>query len=250
MPGDGGEVLEREWVSIRDPEDDHLRYTFDVAFLLSRYQCIYGAGCPGIRPDSPRPDEGCCIHGAYYVDQEDRDRIEELVAAELDSGVMQRYDEAMRAGVTELDDEGEARTRVVDGTCIFLNSGDFPGGMGCSFHVLAMNRGEHHMTYKPWVCWQVPLHRTIAAETANDGASLEVHTIGAFERGAWGDGGADFHWWCTEQPEAFTASEPVYLAMERELRTMVGDPVYEELATYLGAREGDETRVAFLPVVD
>jgi hypothetical protein len=41
-------MLEREWVSIADPEDPHYRYVFDVSFLLSSYTCIYGAGCPGI----------------------------------------------------------------------------------------------------------------------------------------------------------------------------------------------------------
>jgi hypothetical protein len=41
----------REWVSIDDPEsNDHLRYTFDVSFLLSSYTCIYG---PAARASTP-----------------------------------------------------------------------------------------------------------------------------------------------------------------------------------------------------
>ena len=53
MP-DSSSLLAREWVSIRDPEDEHRLYTFDVSFLLSGYRCIYGAGCPGIT-DEDRP---------------------------------------------------------------------------------------------------------------------------------------------------------------------------------------------------
>lgn len=239
-------MLEREWVSVRDPDDDHLRYTFDVSFLLSRYTCIYGAGCPGINGDEV---VGCCEHGAYYTEDDERERIESLVA-ELGPDLMDRYENAVANGVTELDDDGEAKTRVVDGGCIFSNRAGFPAGTGCAFHVLAVSRGEHHMTYKPTVCWQVPLHRAIEEVVGNDGEKLEVHTIGPFERGTWGEGGADFDWWCLDHAEAFGGREPVYLSMEHELREMVGDEVYEQLSVHLDGRRRQRNVPAFLPLVD
>lgn len=239
-------MLEREWVSIRDPEDDHLRYTFDVTFLLSNYECIYGAGCPGINGDEV---VGCCEHGAYYVEDEERERIEGLVD-ELGPEFLDRYAYAQKRGVSVRDEDGEWKTRVVNGGCIFVNGADFPAGSGCAFHVLAMARGEHHMTYKPTVCWQVPLHREIGELTANDGETLEVHTIGPFERGTWGGGGADFDWWCIDgHLEAFAGRRPVYVSMEHELRAMVGDEVYEQLAEHLDTRRRQRKRPSFLPVV-
>ena len=57
-----------------------------------------------------------------------------------------------------------------------------------------------------------------------------------FGRDGWGEGGEEFCWWCTEAKEAFTAAEPVYKSMEPELRLMLGDDVYEQVAKYLDAR--------------
>lgn len=241
-------MLEREWVSVRDPDDDHLRYTFDVSFLLSGYRCIYGRGCQGVRADGTDPAAGCCVHGAYYVDEDDRRRVEALVREELDPGIMQRHAAALAEGVTVRDEDGEAHTRLVDEACIFANDAEWPAGAGCALHLLARRRGEHPMTYKPVVCWQLPLHRSVTEEVADDGETLEVHTIAPFERGTWGAGGADFHWWCTEDPAAYVGREPVYRSMERELRAMVGDDVYEELAAFLDRRSRQRGRVRFLPL--
>lgn len=238
--------LDREWVTIRDPEDDHRVYTFDVSFLLSGYRCIYGDGCPGIVDG--RPDLGCCVHGAYLDDTDDADELQRLVDEELDPTTMQHHAVAARDGATDADDDGEVHTRLVDGACVFLNRGDHDGAMGCSLHLLAERRGEHHMTHKPTVCWQVPLHRTIDERTANDGEPLEEHTIAAYERGHWGDGGAVFDWWCTEDPAAFPGRTPVYVDMEHELRTMVGDAVYDALAAHLAGRRRQRNVVRFLPL--
>ncbi|MFN2557695.1 MAG: hypothetical protein ABR592_12685 [Nitriliruptorales bacterium] len=239
-------MLEREWVSIRDPGDAHLRYTFDVTFLLSRYRCIYGRGCPGIYADGP--DIGCCTHGAYYVDEQERERVEAAVTHDLDADVMQFHAEASVGAATEVDADGEAKTRIHNGACVFLNRAGWPAGTGCAFHLLAKRRREHPMTYKPTVCWQLPLHRSIEEQVANDGHTLQVHTIAPFERGTWGEGGADFHWWCTEEPAAFTSEQPLYRSMERELRAMVGDDVYEELRDFLEDRGRPRPCLDFLPL--
>lgn len=240
-------MLEREWVSLRDPQDAHLRYTFDVTFLLSHYRCIYRQGCPGIYDG--RAEVGCCVHGAYYVDEDERERVEAALSEKLDADVMQFHAKARAEGATERDANGEVRTRIHEGACVFLNRAGWPVGTGCAFHLLAQRRGEHPMTHKPTVCWQLPLHRSIEEQVANDGRILQVHTIAPFERGTWGEGGADFHWWCTEESAAFTHRQPLYRSMERELRAMVGDHVYEELRVYLDRRRRLRSRLEFLPLV-
>lgn len=243
------DVLEREWVTITDPDDRHRRYTFDVSFLLSNYRCIYGAGCTGVNPSTQDVAIGCCVHGAYLNDDDDAARFERLVTERLDASTMQYHATAVADGVFAVDDEGEQHTRVVEGGCVFANRSGFAAGEGCALHHLAERDGVHHMTHKPTVCWQVPLHRTIDEQVGNDGEMIEVHLIAAFERGHWGSGGADFEWWCLDDATAFTAGSPVYRSMERELRVMVGDPVYDELAVYLDARRPDQGTVSFLPMV-
>lgn len=242
-------MLEREWVTITDPDDDHQRYTFDTSFLLSSYTCIYGAGCEGIEPGAQDPALGCCVHGAYLNEDDDHEVLRRCIVEDLDARVMQFYDSAVTGGVLTADDEGEVHTRLVDGGCIFANRTGFPAGAGCVLHHLAERRGEHSSTYKPTVCWQVPLHRTVEEQVANDGATLTVHTIAAYERGHWGEGGAAFGWWCLDDEVAFVGRNPVYRSMATELRMMVGDEVYEELATYLDQRRLQTPRVSFLPVL-
>jgi len=239
----------REWVSIDDPADASRRYTFDVSFLLSAYDCIYGNGCQGVHPGDQDPAIGCCVHGAYLNDDDDQASIESLMTSGLDPSTMQFHQLGMDEGVFLTDEEGEVHTRVVDGGCIFANRSGFAAGEGCSLHHLALRRGKHLMTYKPTVCWQVPLHRTIDEQVANDGSMMEIHTIAAFERGHWGTGGSDFGWWCLDDDVAFTSPNPLYVTMEAELRTMVGDEIYEILARHLDARRTESSAISFLPVL-
>lgn len=225
-------MLDREWISIIDPDDRYERYVFDVSFLLSHYECIYANGCPGV---GKGPVIACCGLGAHYVDDEDRKAVEAHVER-LGPEYLHYYQEARRNGVTASTPDGDGRTRVKDGGCIFLNREGFGTGPGCALHHYAIDRGEHHMTYKPEVCWMVPLRRIIEEEVADDGEQMWTTIITSYDRGGWGAGGADFDWWCTESPEAFVAEDPVYRGMEQELRTMTGDAVYAELVAYLDER--------------
>ena len=36
----------REWISFEDPTEERT-WVFDVTFLLSRWECIFGRGCQG-----------------------------------------------------------------------------------------------------------------------------------------------------------------------------------------------------------
>src|SRR3954453_11745136 len=121
---------------------------------------------------------------------------------------------------------------MVDGACIFLNRPGFPGGPGCALHRAALERGERPLDLKPDVCWQLPLRREDAV--ADDGHVTS--TVRQWDRRHWGEGGFEFHWWCTEAPDAFIGSVPVYKEMEQELIELVGQQPYDMVVEYLKDR--------------
>jgi hypothetical protein len=68
-----------------------------------------------------------------------------------------------------------------------------------------------------------------------------------WDRRHWGEGGEEFHWWCTEDPAAFVGHAPVYVTMRIELETMAGKKVYKRLAAYLDERTAPDARITLLP---
>jgi len=63
-----------------------------------------------------------------------------------------------------------------------------------------------------------------------------VSTLTEFAREGWGEGGDDFHWWCTEEPAAFTGHAPVYVELREELRKMLGTKLCRQVVEYLDER--------------
>jgi hypothetical protein len=217
----------REWVSIEDPDEERT-WVFEVSFLLSTWECIYGRGCLGVL-EEPAPElvHGCCSHGAYFTDEEDVAKVE-ATAARLRPDQWQLHAEGAKKGfvVRKGDD---IISRRVKGACIFLNRPGFPGGPGCALHRGALEAGERPLDWKPEVCWQLPLRREDSV--APDGKVTS--TVTQWDRRHWGEGGEDFHWWCTESPEAFLGRAPVYRTMKDELVATAGLAVYDRLAAYL-----------------
>ena len=72
-------------------------------------------------------------------------------------------------------------------------------------------------------------------------------TIRQWDRRHWGEGGAEFHWWCTESPEAFIGERPVYQELGPELTALVGAPTYARLVGYLEDRAARSARGVPLP---
>src|SRR5690606_39208829 len=124
-------------------------------------------GCPSTAA-TPSPDLGCCSFGAHYLEPADRARVE-AAARRLDPAVFMHHEEARRGGASVELPGGQARTRIVDGACIFLNRESWPGGAGCALHRAAIVRGAHPMEDKPEVCWMVPLRRIVREEVGDDG---------------------------------------------------------------------------------
>jgi hypothetical protein len=223
-----------EWVSFEDPEEERT-WMFDVTFMLSGWECIFGNGCQGVLT-GPAPEmvQGCCSYGAHFTDSADVARVK-AAAKTLSDDEWQYAKIGRRQGVIEKQEDGNRVTKIVDDACIFLNRPGFKTGAGCALHQVAMKRGVAPLSLKPDVCWQLPLRR----EDMTDASGRVVSMVGEWERRHWGDGGAEFHWWCTEAPEAFGAKRPVYETMRDELTEMVGKKVYAKLAAYLGERRSE-----------
>jgi hypothetical protein len=230
-----------EWVSFDDPDEDRT-WLFDVTFLVSSWKCIFGQGCQGVLTGAaPELEQGCCSYGAHFTGKKDA-RAVQRAATKLTPDLWQFHKRGQK-GVVKKRADGDLGTRMVDGACIFLNRPGFPGGTGCALHKAAEAEGRSHVEYKPEVCWQLPLRRE--DETSPDGHVTSV--VRQWERRHWGEGGAEFHWWCTEDPEAFIGHEAVYVSMRTELEAMAGKAVYRKLAAYLDERSAPRAPVTLLP---
>jgi hypothetical protein len=219
-----------EWVSFEDDKREQT-WVFDVTFLESSWQCIFGNGCQGVLT-GPAEDlvQGCCSYGAHFVDEKDRKRVERAALRLTDD--QWQFRSKGRNGTTRVKRNGEIVTRLVKDACIFLNRPDFHRGAGCALHVLSMDTGESYIPLKPEVCWQLPLRRD---EEVDDRGHVTT-TIRQWDRQHWGAGGDDFHWWCTESPDAFVGKERVFDSMREELVAMIGEKVYGRLGAYLDQR--------------
>lgn len=235
----------REWIEFVDPTNpDHL-VAADLTWLLSRWTCVFGTpACQGII--AGRPDDGCCSHGAFLTDDEDREKLDAAVK-KLTPADWQLMSKGLgKKGYLEddeLDDEnGEpqpaVRTRRDQGACIFLNRPDFEAGPGCALHVLALRTGVEPLTVKPEVCWQLPIRRTQEWVTRPDGVEILRTEIREYDRRGWGAGGLDLDWYCSGSPDAHVGAEPVWRSYAAELTELLGADVYAELARHCRRREG------------
>ncbi len=223
----------RQWIEFADPLDADQVYRCDLTWLTSRWTCIYGRGCHGI--DRTKPDDGCCVLGAHFSDKADEKRMQKY-AAMLTAEDWQYERTGRRKGVVEKDEEGQRKTRVVDGACVFLNRAGFPGGAGCALHQLAGRIGKQPLEVKPDVCWQLPVRRTFEQVTRPDGTEILVISIGEYDRRGWGPGGHDLDWYCSGSTEAHVAADPVYLTERGTLVALMSEAAYDVLAGHCEAR--------------
>lgn len=242
----------REWFSFDHPtEQDHL-VSVDMTWLLSSWTCVFGTpACHGILAD--QPDSGCCTHGAFLTDAEDRERLAANVAlladgewqhaADAEADARTRTPASHDKGLEpwleedELEDEPALRTRRFDGRCVFFNDVGWPAGSGCALHHMANRLGRSLPESKPEVCWQLPLRRTQDWEARADDVEVLHTRISEYDRRGWGSGGLDLDWYCTGSPEAHVGTRPVFESLEDELRELLGDESYEIVAAACRRRQ-------------
>lgn len=223
----------RAYVEFPDPSDAAQVFRCDLTWLTSRWTCIFGRGCHGI--DAAKPDLGCCVLGAHYSDKADEKRTKKY-AEMLTDDIWQLAEVGRKKGISEKDEEGARKTRVVQGACVFQNRPGFEGGEGCAFHHLAARLGKEPLELKPDVCWQLPVRRTFEHVERPDGTQILLVTVGEYDRRGWGAGGHDLDWYCSGSPEAHVASDPVYVTERSTLVALMGQEAYDVLAEHCEAR--------------
>ncbi len=218
----------RSFVEFSDPADATSVYRCDLTWLTSRWTCIFGAGCRGIYAE--RPDDGCCTLGAHFADPADEHRVARFTR-QLRAQDWQYRGTGRDDGWVEVDADGERKTRVVDGACIFLNRPGFAGGAGCALHRWALAKGRKPLETKPDVCWQLPIRRQYREVERTDGTSYTEVSIGEYDRVGWGPGGHDLDWYCSSSTAAHVARDPVYMSSRDELVALMGPNAYDVLAS-------------------
>ena len=233
----------RDWVELENPANPEEIFKCDLTWLTSYWQCIYGNGCCGI--DADKPDAGCCSDGAYYTGKEDEKRVFEA-AKKLTRADWQFYDQARpkkvggKLQITEIGLDKDRKTKKIKDSCIFLNrvgyeAPGYTGSFGCALHHLALKEQVHFVDTKPDICWQLPIRRSWETREYGD-EEITVVVIGEYTRTAWGEGGADFDWYCTSNSEAHVGRVPVYKSSEVELTKMMGRKGYAELVKLCDSR--------------
>lgn len=269
----------REWLEFLDPEDSEHIIQIDLTWMLSTYRCRFGtSACRGI--DASNPDVGCCSHGAFLTDDDDRQALRTVAEALTDEDWQQRQWclSSEQAGEEDGEDvlepwlewdelENEAgemepalKTRTTNGVCVFANRADFEGSKGCALHGWALNNDVPLTVAKPEVCWQLPLRRLEDWETRPDGREQLRTTITEYNRRGWGNGGEDFDWYCTTDPNCHaveapdsadaeasgrdsatgtpqTESSAIWATHRDELIELIGEASYEVLAEHCRQRE-------------
>jgi hypothetical protein len=145
-------------------------------------------------------------------------------------------------GVVEVDGEGQRKTRVVDGACIFLNRPGWASGDGCALHQVALAESREPLELKPDVCWQLPIRRSYRNVERPDGTGYLEVTISEYDRRGWGAGGHDLDWYCSGNPQAHIGTEPVYRSLQAELVELMGATAYEVLARHCDELTGRKAR--------
>jgi hypothetical protein len=237
----------RAWVEFRDPADESQVFRCDLTWLTSNWMCIFGQGCQGIYAN--RPSDGCCTLGAHFSDKDDEKRVRKFVK-QLGPEDWQFHPDRSGGSTTawvETDEDGDRKTAVHEGACVFLNRPGFEGGAGCALHGLALRLGRHPLETKPDVCWQLPIRRTFRDVELPDGTAYTEVSIGEYDRRGWGPGGHDLDWYCSGNTEAHVGAEPVYVSNGPELVELMGRKAYDELVRLCEAHLRSRSALAIHP---
>lgn len=205
-------------------EPTRTHYLFDIGFMLSNWQCIFGKGCKGIGEDFP--DVGCCHYGINFDDGgPDHRRIRSLLPrlmnepwfAENAKHITKRESSWVKR------EHGMLNTATYDGACVF-----HVGAQGCAFHMLALQEGGDPYDYKPSGCNTAPV---VAQPQARRPDGTDVFLVHPWDHYSWTDDNTRaIDYVCAEDERTYTADKRVYQTYRREIISLSNERVYNMLA--------------------
>lgn len=211
----------RHWLEVVDPKDPEQVWHFDLTFLTSTHNCIWGRGCQGAWGAK---NEGCCDAGAFFSGedgdptQDTPERLQPYVdrltpeTADHHSQIQKRWHGKKHC---------QEKTLKHKGACIFLNT---ESKTGCALHKAALQAGEDFRDWKPDICWQIPLR------VSEEDIGTVITLWDRDEHGGWNEkaeeGGTG--WWCADDPAAYSpGNKPSVAFYAPELIRICGEEVYD-----------------------
>ena len=232
-----------EWVSF-DLDDDDLPCSTSPSSPAPG-RASSARGCPGVLTGpAPELEQGCCSYGAHFADKDDRKRDASRYAERLGArrvAVPERVRRRRRARSTRTT-TASGSPACVDDACIFLNRPGFRRRRRLRPAPAALARGERSLDWKP----DGVLAAAAAARAPLDENEHVTYMLREWKRRDWGEGGAEFHWWCTETPRPSWATEPVYEELRDEI---VETGRRSRLSTRSSSRCGTDRRSSFSPIL-
>lgn len=180
----------REWFEFTDPNDPHHLISVDLTWLESHYACGFGAGrCKGI--DATLSEVGCCVHGAFLADEEDRQQLADAALA-MPARFWQFRPQGMDAWVKGRNGDQQAAETHGDGT----HDDSEP------------DAASSEEDLEPWLVWDELDNDEGEPEPALKTALVEGACIFA-NRTGWPTGaGCALHQWAMEAGEDLTVVKP------------------------------------------
>ena len=187
-----------EWVSFDDPDEERT-WLFDVTFLASSWTCIFGQGCQGVLT-GPAPElvQGCCSYGAHFTGKKDA-----------------RTGRAGGSGTSRLR-SGSSTSRAARGWSRSCPTATWAPGWSTAPASSSIGPGSPPVPVAPCTRRRRPRGAAMSSSNPRSAGSFRsaartrpspdgrvTSVVRQWDRRHWGEGGEDFHWWCTEDPAAF-----------------------------------------------
>ena len=212
-------------MSFEDPDEDRT-WVFDVTFLTSNWTCIFGRAAGRADRAAPELVQGCCSYGAHFTDEDDSPDVEAMAERlTADQWQFRKAWPNKRGGIAKI----TATARPSPGSSTAPASSSTGPASPAARAAPSTGRRSRPASGSWTGSPRCAGSCRCAGSTSTDDYGHVTSTVREWKRRDWGEGGDEFHWWCTDGHEAFVGHRPVYLEMRDEIIELVGEGPYESI---------------------